>query len=282
MIDRDHIAAALAAYRADGYAVLRGVFSGPEVAEIAAAFERHHARGLELGASFRHGNLLYRIGQDAALGTLVRMVQWPSYGDPVLARYRTHPAMFAVLNGLLGDDVKQIINQLHWKPPGSAAEFAFHQDVRFRRPRAAFRNLAQSFMQTGIAIDRHTVASGAMQVYPGSHLLGEVDLTIAGAVMDGRMAAESLVRAGLDPARLVDLELAPGDLAFWSPFTIHGSGPNVSGHDRRFFLNGYVRAEDCDRGEWAFRGGAPCALQAPVLVHYDALHERPEPHFVDG
>jgi len=275
------IAAAHAALRQDGYAVLRGAFAAEEVAEIAAAFDRHHARGLELGRSFRHGNLHYRVGRDAARGTLVRMVQWPSYGDSVLARVRTHPAMLAALRGLLGEDIKQIINQMHWKPPGAAAEFAFHQDVRFRRPRQAFRNLAQSFVQTGIAVDPHSAASGAMQVYPGSHLLGEVDLAIAGRVMDGALAEASLARAGLDPARLVDLELAPGDLALWSPFLIHGSGPNVSAHDRRFYLNGYVRAADCDRGEWAFRGGQPCPLGAPVLVHYEALHERPEPHFVE-
>ena len=49
MPEPSHIADALAAYRKDGYAVLRGVFSAAEVAEIAAAFDRHYARGLELG-----------------------------------------------------------------------------------------------------------------------------------------------------------------------------------------------------------------------------------------
>jgi hypothetical protein len=120
-----------------------------------------------------------------------------------------------------------------------------------------------------------------MRIYPRSHGLGELDLAISGRVMDGTMADDSLRRAGLDPARLIDLDLAPGDVALWNPFTIHGSGPNVSAHDRRFYLNGYVRAADCERGEWAFRGGQPCVLGAPVLVHYEALHERPEPHFVD-
>jgi ectoine hydroxylase-related dioxygenase (phytanoyl-CoA dioxygenase family) len=282
MLDQDHIAAALAAYRNEGYAVLRRVFSAAEIAEIAAAFDRHWSRGLALGASFRHGNLHYRIGEDARLGKLVRMVQWPSYEDGVLTRYRTHPAIFAVLNGLLGTDIRQIINQLHWKPPGAAAaEFAFHQDVRFRRPREAFRHLDRSFVQTGIAIDRHTEASGAMQIYPGSHRLGEIDLAIAGRVMDGAMAEESLRRAGLDPTRIVDLELEPGDIALWNAFTIHGSGRNASPHDRRFYLNGYVRAADCDRGEWAFRDGQPCALGDPVLAHYEELFDRPEPHFVE-
>ncbi len=275
------IADTIAQYRATGYAVLRGVFTGSEVAAIGAAFDRHWARGIALGASFRHGNLLYRVGEDAALGTIVRMVQWPSYEDAELARIRTDARLFAVIAPLLGSDIKQIINQLHWKKPGAAGEFAFHQDARFRRPRAAYRNLVQSYVQTGIAIDRHDRASGAMRVYPASHLLGEVDLAIAGSVMDGTLADESLRRAGLDPGHLIDLDLEPGDVALWNPYTIHGSGPNLSSHDRRFYLNSYVRAADCDRGEWAFRDGEPCPLGDPVLVHYEALHERPDPHFVD-
>jgi ectoine hydroxylase-related dioxygenase (phytanoyl-CoA dioxygenase family) len=171
---------------------------------------------------------------------------------------------------LIGGDVKQIINQMHWKPPGAAAaEFAYHQDIRFRRPREAFRNLFQSYVQTGIAIDRHTAANGAMRVYPGSHRLGEVDLSIEGAVMDAAMGERGLRRAGLDPAQLVDVELEPGDVALWNVGTIHGSGRNATAGDRRFYLNGYVRAADADRGEWAFRGGRPCPLGDPVLVHYE-------------
>jgi ectoine hydroxylase-related dioxygenase (phytanoyl-CoA dioxygenase family) len=281
MTNAKDIGETIAQYRALGYGVLRDVFGAGEIAEMASAFDRHWARGIALGASFRHGNLHYRIGEDGRHGKIVRMVQWPSYEDALLARIRTDARLFALLEKLLGDDIKQIINQLHWKRPGAADEFAFHQDVRFRRPREAYRNLAQSFVQTGIAIDRHDAASGAMRIYPASHNLGEVDLAISGRVMDGAMADASLRRAGLDPAKLVDLDLAPGDIALWNPFTIHGSGPNVSSHDRRFYLNGYVRADDCERGEWAFRAGRPCALGAPVLVHYEQLHERPEPHFID-
>jgi ectoine hydroxylase-related dioxygenase (phytanoyl-CoA dioxygenase family) len=274
---------ALERYRADGYAVLRGVFSSAEVAEMAEAFDCHWRIGMAHPKSWRHGNLLYRLGEDGNLGRILRLVQWPSYRDRVLAGVRADPRMLALVEPLLGPDVKQIINQLHWKPPGAAqAEFAYHQDARFRRPREAYRNLERSYVQTGIAIDRHRVANGAMRVYPGSHLLGAVDLSIAGAVMDAALADESLRRAGLDPARLVDVELDPGDVAFWSAFMIHGSGPNTTAEDRRFYLNGYVRAADCDRGEWAFRSGEPCALGAPVLVHYDGLSDRPEPHYVEG
>ena len=282
MIDAAAIAAAHAQYRAEGYAVLRGVFGADEVATLAAAFDRQWQEGMAHGASFRHGNLFYRLGKDAALGKIVRLVQWPSYADPVLEGARRDPRWLPLLEPLIGRDIKQIINQLHWKPPGAAgAEFAFHQDARFRRPRAAYRNLATSYVQTGLAIDAHRAASGGMRVYPGSHRLGEKDLAGKAAVLDQAMADKRLTAAGLDPRKLVDLDLDPGDVAFWNVYTIHGSGPNATPGDRRFYLNGYVRASDCDRGEWAFRDGQPVPLGKPVLVHYEDLHKRPGPHYVE-
>ncbi len=276
------IAAAQAHYAAQGYAVLRGVFSAAEVAAMAAAFDRHWAQGMAHPASFRHGNLLYRLGTDPMLGKIVRLVQWPAYVDPVLEAIRRDPRWLAILEPLIGRDIKQIINQLHWKPPGAgAAEFAFHQDARFRRPRAAYRNLASSYVQTGIAVDPHRRENGAMRLYPGSHRLGEKELASAAPVLDQKMADERLAAAGLDPAALVDIALDPGDVALWHVHAIHGSGPNLTAGDRRFYLNGYVRAADCDRGEWAFRDGVPCALGTPVLVHYEDLEARPEPHYLD-
>lgn len=276
------IDSALDHYADQGYAIVRGVFSRAEVAEIEAAFDRHWAQGMAHRASFRHGNLFYRLGRDPRLGKVVRLVQWPSYEDAGLERIRRDPKIFAILEPLLGRDIKQIINQLHWKPPGAeAADFAFHQDARFRRPQEAYRSLATSYVQTGIAIDPHRRANGAMRVVPGSHRMGLLDIPAPERIMDGAPEAAALAAAGLDPGTLVDLELDPGDIALWNVFLVHGSGANTTQGDRRFYLNGYVRAEDCDRGEWAFRDGQPCALGVPSLVHYDGLFTRPDPHYLE-
>ena len=274
--------AALAQYRSQGYAVLPALFSPQDVAAIAAGFDRHWAMGMTYRASFRHGNLFYRLGTDPKLGKIVRLVQWPSYGDPGLEKFRRDPRMFEVLEPLLGRDIKQIVNQLHWKPPGAAAaDFAFHQDVRFRRPREAYRNLAVSYVQTGIAIDPHSRGNGSMRVLPGSHLSGALAIPAPAQVLAGPPTDEALRAAGLDPARAIDLELQPGDLAIWSVFLVHGSGPNKSPGDRRFYIYGYVRAADCDRGEWTFRDGQPTGVTIPSLVHYEDLFNRPEPHYVE-
>lgn len=270
-------------YRAQGYAVVRGVFTPSEMAELGAAFDRQYAEGLRHGRSFRHQNLFYRVTRDANLGTVVRFVQWPSYRYPEFDRFRLDKRMFNIVNPLLGTDLKQIINQLHWKPPGAAmADFAFHQDCRFRRPPEAYRDLANSYVQTGIAVDAHRRENGAMRILPGSHLRGDLGLVESGPVLAQTMQDESLRRAGLDPAALIDLEMQVGDVALWSPFLVHGSGPNKTQGDRRLYINGFARADASDRGEWAFRGGKAVKLGgAPALVHYDDVHLRPEPHYVD-
>ncbi|HTO84983.1 MAG TPA: phytanoyl-CoA dioxygenase family protein, partial [Methylomirabilota bacterium] len=97
-------------YQRQGYAVVKGVFAPEEVAELAAAFHRLHAQALQHPKSYRHGNLLYRLGRDADLGRIVRLVQWPSYVDPVLDRFRLDRRILDIVAPLAGDSLKQIIN----------------------------------------------------------------------------------------------------------------------------------------------------------------------------
>lgn len=268
-------------YDEDGYAIVRDVFSPAEVAKIAAATDQLWDEGVVLGASWRHANLFYNVASGRDGAPQVRMVQWPSYHQPVLNAVRLDPRFAELLTPIIGGDLKQIINQVHWKEPGGAGDFAWHQDSRFRKPDHAYRNLGTSYVQTGLAIDPHTPASGCMKFVPGSHRRGDVDLDVDAEVLGRSMTDAALAAAGYTAADVIELELAPGDVAFWNPYLIHGSGRNTEGHMRRLYINGYVRAEDCDRGEWAFRGGAPVPLgPEPALVHYEALAEDREPHYV--
>jgi Phytanoyl-CoA dioxygenase (PhyH) len=268
-------------YRRRGYAIVRGLFTPGEVEAIGAAVDQVHAEGVRHGRSFRHGNLFYNVGTDPAGAPQVRMVQWPSYHQPVLNGVRLDRRMAKLLAPLLGRDLKQIINQIHWKGPGGASEFAWHQDCRFREPADAYRNLADSYVQTGLAIDPQTADSGCMRFIPGSHLRGDLKLDGSAEVLGSAMNDEVLRAAGLVPESAVEVLLDPGDVALWSPFLVHGSGVNRSDHQRRLYVNGYVRAADCDRGEWAFQGGDPVPFgPEPALVHYEALRERGEPHYV--
>jgi ectoine hydroxylase-related dioxygenase (phytanoyl-CoA dioxygenase family) len=226
--------------------------------------------------------LFYNVAREGAGEPLVRMVQWPSYHQRTLNAVRLDPRFVDLLEPLIGRDLKQIINQVHWKAPGSLGDFAWHQDSRFRRPASAYRNLATAYVQTGLAIDPHTRESGCMRLIPRSHLAGELAIDSSELVLGTAMKDEPLQAVGLSAGDAVELLLEPGDLALWSPYLVHGSGTNSSDHKRRLYINGYVRASDCDRGEWAFRSGAPVPFgPRPALVHYDELEERPEPHYPD-
>ena len=273
----------LAHYWSDGYAVVRGFFDAGEIEEIAGALDQLYAEGVAHGRCFRHGNLFYNVARDGDGRPLTRMVQWPSYHQPVLNRVRLNSAFAKLLGPLIGNDLKQIINQVHWKAPGSLGDFAWHQDSRFRRPPSAYRNLGTSYVQTGLAIDPHTPGSGCMRIFPRSHLKGDLEMNSSKLVLGTAMTDAQLDAVGLSVAEAVDLELEPGDLALWSPYLVHGSGKNRSDHKRRLLINGYVRASDCDRGEWAFRNGCRVPLgPKPKLVHYEELHERPGPHYLEN
>lgn len=264
-----------------GYAVLRGLFGPDEIGEIALAADQVHAEGVELGRSFRHGNLFYNVVAGEEGEPLVRMVQWPSYHQPVLNRVRLDARIARLLGPVIGPNLKQIINQIHWKVPGSLGDFAWHQDSRSRRPALAYRNLASSYVQTGLAIDPHTPESGCMRFIPRSHVRGDLGMDCSKKALGTAMSDATLAAVGLSESDAVDLVLEPGDLALWSPYLVHGSGANRSDHQRRFYINGYVRAPDCDRGEWAFRDGLPVPFgPRPALVHYEQLRERPGPHYV--
>jgi ectoine hydroxylase-related dioxygenase (phytanoyl-CoA dioxygenase family) len=281
--DPGSIHADLAHYWRDGYAVVRGFFSPDEIADIAEAIDQLYAEGVAHGRCFRHGNLFYNIARASEDSEpLVRMVQWPSYHQPVLNAVRLDTRFAELLEPLIGRNLKQIINQVHWKAPGSLGDFAWHQDSKSRRPASAYRNLATSYVQTGLAIDPHNPEAGGLRFIPGSHLRGDLHMDCEKHSLGVAMKDSALAAIGLSAADAIDLVLEPGDLALWSPYLVHGSGVNRSNHKRRFYINGYVRAPDCDRGEWAFRNGQPVPFgPKPALVHYEELFERPEPHYVE-
>lgn len=257
-----------------GYAIVRSVFSPDEIGDLAAAIDRIYARAIrhEEGtpAAAGHPEVGFRTVEDPHLGRICRIATWPAHLEPVLDRIRVDQRMLAILEPLIGRSLKQITSQLHWKPAGAErVEFGYHQDIRFRRPIAAYRNTERCFLQTAIAVDPHRAESGAIRLLPESHRLGDLGLGGEGPVLDQGLSESDLAARGLDPAALIDIELDPGDVALWGLFTVHGSGVNRADHHRRVYINGYVTAEDCDLGTWAFRDGEPCRLSPAVSASTD-------------
>ena len=264
-------------FHQQGYAVVKGVFNADEIAALKRATDRAKGRGLEVGRSFRHGNLGYWIDDDPSIGTHVVGMQWPSYQEAALELHRRDPRMLALLEPLIGRNIRQIVNQLHWKTPGSSFAVSFHRDRINRRPVEAFRALATSYVQTATFIDPMTVNNGALLVVPGSHRRKpRTKPPGTGNFVTGNVSRAYLCHEGFSDADLVSIHAQPGDVALWHVDTIHGSEMNRSVQDRCLYINGYVDARNCMRGHWAFIKGQGIPLppiDVPVLIHRDDIFD---------
>jgi ectoine hydroxylase-related dioxygenase (phytanoyl-CoA dioxygenase family) len=271
--------------REHGYAIIRGFLTPAEIADIKGETEAVAEEGLKHHATYRDHNLLFEIINDpAAKRRVLLQAHWFAWINPKLEALRRHPRYFEIMEPLLGRDIKQVTNQLHWKPVGAKfTGYRFHQDLRFRERPEVYSNLDRTYLNTGLAIDPHGPENGGLAVFDRSHSRGYLGLSDDGPIMKGETQEPELRRAGLDPADRVDFRLEPGDLAIWTLLTVHGSLPNKSGRDRCFMINSYVRAADSpDRGEWVFREGISTPLGSePEICKYEQLRERPGPFYIE-
>ncbi|MGH6931969.1 MAG: phytanoyl-CoA dioxygenase family protein, partial [Dongiaceae bacterium] len=169
--------------RDHGYAIVRGFLPADEIAEAEAAADQVMAEGLKRHATYRDRNLRFEILNDPGAGRPVLLqAHWFSWISPRLERLRRHARYLDALEPLLGRDIKQITNQLHWKPVGAKfAGYRFHQDLRFRDRADLFRNLAASCFNTGLAIDPHGPENGGLAIFRAA-----MAAVIWGSPMTGR------------------------------------------------------------------------------------------------
>ncbi len=283
-ITTSQVDTALAQFRADGYAIIRGFFDPQEAAELKAKSDELYAIGIEHPVTYRHGNLAYEILPEKHFGKrYLIQAYWFAWAAKFYDELRSRHQYLDVLRPVLGDDIKQVTQQIHWKPPGARISgYRFHQDLMFREAKHAYEDVVRDTVTIGVAIDRATKDNGCLRVVPGSHKLGYLGLSDngSGSIMKGLTLEDELVGVGIDPASIVDVELEPGDAVMWGLLTVHGSLPNESNNDRAFALSSYVRGGTSERGEWAFRGGEPQLLgDTPQLCKNERLFDNLEPHY---
>lgn len=258
-------------FREDGYAIARGVFSDAEILEVRAACDELVRRALDfqddtfVGVTFfnihRNANPFARDIQNATvIPGQIRRVTYPYALSPTLDRYRTHPKLLRTVATILGPDLKQIVNQVNFNPPGSGQGWGWHQDYRFRK--AGIPNLVQDFVQTIFAIDLCSPFTGGLRLVPKSHNLGDLKLDL------DNENAESF----FDASKAVSPELAPGDVILFNSHVIHGSTANKSPNQRRVYINGYARAS-ASIGMPVLKNGVPVP-SASGKMEYEGDQEK--------
>ncbi len=213
----------IASFREAGYFIARKVFNCDEIVALRAWYDQivDLAAQPDLEPHYRqskgpevHIHIQAPGGAPEYEARYLRKVQWPAMFHAGFEKIRTSPKLLALVRPLLGDSLKQYINQINFKMPGGGIAFPWHQDVR---PTPAFRDQVNNYVQTIIVVDDATVENGCLHIVPGSHRDGNLNLRqYTGeqkeAMFDDRHAAPCLAEAG--------------DVVMFTSYTVHGSRPN--------------------------------------------------------
>jgi len=223
----------LDAWSADGFHVTRGLFDAQEMAAVRERFDRLAHVGEPIEGHWQP------TGGEDVLSRYPRVMH-PHEFDPASRDLLLEPRVHAILRQLMGEDVLAVQTMFYFKPPTARGQ-AFHQDNYYL--------LVQPYtcIAAWLAVDRSFPENGGLQVCPGTH---HADLEcpdhadLATSFTDDFVAPP----AGHAP---VGLDLAPGDMLFFTGSVIHGSGPNTTADQwRRSFISHYMPVSATHIGGW--------------------------------
>ena len=211
----------MAGYDEDGYVIFRAVFSPPEVDALRAEAERL----LERRDLIDSANIRCRWQNHAKTGEC-RFDCFDPVIDlsPPFERMARDERILGAVSELYGERASLFKDKLIFKPPG-ACGYALHQDY------ISWESFPESFVTVAIALDSAGAANGATEVFPGYHKSGLI------GPRDGKY--HELTAADVDLSKGVTLDLEPGDMAIFSGYTPHRSGPNLSDQWRRLAYFSY-------------------------------------------
>ena len=214
-------AAESVSYHDDGFIVIPGVFSLPEIDALRAAEASPAIQSAlcEAGIGQRTVHLLELTTRHPAFLALAR--------DPRIVRR---------LQALLGPDIQLQHSKLATKPPtpGTGA-FSWHQDLPF------YPHTNTSLLSVFVYLDDATAENGCMSMVRGSHRLGPLNHLDANGHFDG--ACRDTRHWTEHPEQVVPITPRAGAISIHHCLTLHGSPPNLSGRPRRGLVFSY-RADD--------------------------------------
>ena len=218
--------AGIAFYRAEGYLVVRGLFAAEEVERLAADVDRVCRERTDL---IDANNMRVRYKNHHETNEILFEVFDPiSDLSPVASAIAHDRRILDRLHDLYGEPAELFKDKLIYKPAGAIGA-TLHQDW------IAWPGFPESFVTVLLAIDAFTAQSGATEVFPRCHQDGYL------SPKDGQHHYVEL--DGL-PTEPVPLLLEPGDMAIFTCFTPHRSGPNASQTARRGYFISYNARSD--------------------------------------
>lgn len=248
--------AELAHFHERGWVVKKGLVDAATIAALRAEIDGLHERmaaatadgGWETSPEGAH------VSWEEGLAEGVRRIRQLMNSErvsPIIDRISRSEGMLAVLRQLIGPQVMLFHSKLMMKAAKDGTFTPWHQDFQYWQYEAK----SPTQINGMLAIDASDAANGALRFVDGSHHQG--------LVPPKRFASKSF-SIGIDgdlgafpDATMVCME--PGDVVFFGPLVIHGSGPNTSDRDRRantfaFDAPGNRLNGELSEANWRLRG----------------------------
>lgn len=170
--------------------------------------------------------------EPGANGT-VRKLNQCTANDPVYRAHASNEKILAIVESLIGPDIKLFGSQAFLKPPGGI-EKPYHQDSAY------FPIEPMSLVTCWAALDDTTIENGCMWVIPGSHqqgVLNHSELWMIGERRDMRIPESELGDAKEEP-----IVMKAGSCSFHHSLLLHSSRPNLTPNPRRGLAVHYMSA----------------------------------------
>ncbi|WP_248927506.1 phytanoyl-CoA dioxygenase family protein [Paenibacillus hamazuiensis] len=193
-------------------------------------------QGLSLEEADRYYNLFFdALGQNkfAPGPTKVPLSAW-HHKHRWAYELATHKSIVDAMTQILGDDVVLWAMHFWYKEPGNGKYIPWHQDINYWPMEPAIN--ATAWVSLGWSIKEN----GCLRVIPGTHRHHVKHVSLN----DGQSTfGEGLPADLVDESMAVDLEMSPGQIAFFNEATIHGSEMNSSNIPRVAFSVRYTTPE---------------------------------------
>ena len=239
-------------YAADGFLIRRGVFDHGELEDLRDAVEQAAARADDAAS---HGSIYFLDGKrfvdlqhdnpqagipgpghstvQYETSEALRVLEPVHLFDARIDRLVDDPRLTMPMQDLVGARHLSLWTaKLNLKRAGEGSGFGWHQDSPYWIHDCGHVDQLPNVM---LALDDESPANGCFQVIRGSHRQGILPGTADGTQLGGFFT---------DPGHFhvddqVAMTVAAGALIFFSPHSVHGSGPNPSPLPRRALILTY-------------------------------------------
>lgn len=213
-------AAQRGSYQHDSYLHLPGIYSPQQVEDMRSGLAVCLRDWAQTGQGWqRPGDTAEKRQEQSQL----QIMQGLEYYHEAWERARFNPKLLDAAQDLLGPNVEYFGSSTHSKPARTGGSFPMHQDSYF------YGHETDAVLICMVHLDETHEQNGPISFIPGSlhrhipHVV-ESDPVNGGPYLDPG-------KYRIDDA--IPVYCQPGDVVIFNVFTIHGSRPNLSDHDRR-------------------------------------------------